>query len=190
VPACHPAPLATSIQASHNPLSPHPQEELQQCIEQMNIHEQHHIVCYPGPRGNRNQEELLEDSKVYIFKHGGRSARVYALTVQGRMAGIGFGEVGMYSPLHSFFPPSPLFPTLKDVCYHLAQLFGRGQEPPPRPADPQRQSLPQALRPRHLRPARPMATGAHRRATQEVGLILSFLPPSLPKLAEAWSSMN
>jgi len=54
----------------------------------MNMHEQHHIVCYPGPRGNRNQEELLKDSKVYIFKHGGRRARVYALTVQGRMQAL------------------------------------------------------------------------------------------------------
>ncbi|KAM3568906.1 hypothetical protein VYU27_008984 [Nannochloropsis oceanica] len=41
-------------------------EELQQTIEQMNMHEQHHVVCYPGPQGDRDQEKFLEDSKTFV----------------------------------------------------------------------------------------------------------------------------
>lgn len=37
---------------------------MQQTIEQMNLHGQHQIVCYPGPRDNRDKDELMEDSKV------------------------------------------------------------------------------------------------------------------------------
>lgn len=54
----------------------HIQEELQQTIEQMNLYNQHHVVIYPGPRGDRKEQEMMEESKVGGINTDGEG-RVY-----------------------------------------------------------------------------------------------------------------